>query len=170
MDGPLSGVVSQIWRLQKFRHYCFIMVLAPSCSSRAHILCTVHAGAKLWTHLARAAHEPTWEKTTFWIQISYNKSTCIRKLFEVAMRLKSEINPYENTFLGLLSIPGRKHACSKITLLFVPPMNCIKNSSLEQYVWCPCDFKIYKGVEFPFSRWFNSSENSIDYHVDLLSK
>ena len=113
----LSGVISQIWVLQKFRH-CFIMVLAPSCGARAHILCTVHAGAKLWTHLARAAHEPTWEKTTFWIQISYNKSTCIRKLFEVAMRLKSEINSDKNTFLGLLlSIPGRKHACSKNYLI-----------------------------------------------------
>ena len=91
---------------------------------RAHILCTVHAGAKLWTHLARAAHQPTWEKTTFWIQISYNKSTCIRKLFDVAIWLKSEINPNENTFLGLLiSIPGRVAQILKHTIYEIHIMN-----------------------------------------------
>ena len=83
---------------------------------RAHILCTVHAGAKLWTHLARAAHQPTWEKTTFWIQISYNKSTSIRKLLDVAMWLESEINPNENTFLGLLKLMYLKRFWTGIVL------------------------------------------------------
>ena len=145
---------------------------------RAHILCTVHAGAKLWTHLARAAHQPTWEKTTFWIQISYNKSTCIRKLFDVAMWLKSEINPNENTFLELLiSIPGRVAQILKHTIYEIHIMNNHNNFlrlgfkaaqkfKSYQYAWWTWPFSKVNENKLKKQGW-SILQNSIVHHVDL---